>query len=712
MRILTTLVATLLFCLNVPAADKAHTKAELLLSAEAARPGDTVMAAVRLRSEPKWHTYWKNPGESGMATDIKWQLPVGVKAGDIRWPAPERLEAEGLTTFILHDEVMLLIPLQLAADLKPGPLELKAKVSWLECEQLCIPGDATVSATLNIANEARPSSSAALIVAAEKQLPSTEWTFGSPGSWEAESTNNTRNLLIAWNTKGAGADYDFIPYASDDFETGLKVERLRSADQPLRVTLRTQLKKSSANWPDKIGGLIVEKSGGRRTAYEVFLTPNSAAAAPGPAMPSAKPAKPFPAPGVLLAQLLAALVGGMLLNLMPCVLPILSLKVLTLVRQGGQEASVARRHSLFYLLGVVVSFWAVAALVIAGKLTSYGGQFQDVRFVVLITAMMTLIALNLFGVFEFTLPGGAINSASELASREGNSGAFFNGMLAVVLGASCVGPVMASAVGWAFTQSAAVILLIFTSLGIGLALPFVLLTFVPALRKFFPKPGAWMEKFKIALGFPMLGMAVWSFSIVIVHHGRRGALWLGVFLVALGLAAWVYGEFIQRGSKRRGLAWLVVLAAIGGGYGYALEYQLDWRHPAPLAVLQPSGTNAKADEIPWQPWSAEAVAQARAAGRPVLVDFTADWCLICQGNKASSIEIKSVREKLKAINAVTLIGDYTLKQPEITAELNRFDRAGVPLVLVYPKDASKPPQVLPAVLTPSIMLEALDAAAK
>jgi thiol:disulfide interchange protein DsbD len=413
----------------------------------------------------------------------------------------------------------------------------------------------------------------------------------------------------------------------------------------------------------------------------------------------------------LLVQLLAALGGGVILNLMPCVLPILSLKILSLVQLHGKEAAEGRRHSLIYMVGVLVSFWVIAGLVIAGRLASWGEQFQDSRFIIVITVLMTVIALNLFGVFEFVLPSSTVSSAAELASRQGNSGAFFNGVLAVVLGASCVAPLMAPAIGWAITQSPLVIGLVFTAIGMGLALPYVLLTFFPPLQKLLPRPGAWMEKFKIALGFPMLGMAGWSLSLLVGHHGQRGVLWVAVFLVMLGFAAWVYGEFIQRGSRRKWLAWLIVLFCAGGGYAYTLEVRIDWRHPV-VVTTEPGAVQNVPGGIEWMPWSHEAVAQAQASGRPVLVDFTADWCLTCLLNKKSSIEIDSVRKKLKELNFVTLIGDYTRKNPDITAELKRFERAGVPLVLVYSKDPSKAPQLLPAVLTPGIVLDALEQASK
>ncbi|MEY4386646.1 MAG: hypothetical protein RLY20_1929 [Verrucomicrobiota bacterium] len=718
MRILALLTTSVLLGLNALAATT-HTQAELLLSVESAKPGDTITAAVRLRSAPKWHIYWKNPGDSGMATAIKWQLPAGVTAGEILWPAPERLEAEGLTTFIFENETTLLIPLKLDAGLESGPLELKAKVSWLECFETCLPGDAIVTATLAVATETRPATAnAAIIEAAHGKLPKDGSMLGVSSTWEETTTNTTRNLLVEWKVKSAATEVDFFPDASDDFEVSLKPERLPV--DASRVALRLPVKKSAASWPENISGVVAQKVNGQKQTFEVTFMPTAAAVptAPHAATSVAGPAKSAPSaptqktsPGLVL-NLLLALLGGLILNLMPCVLPILSLKVLSIVNQHGAPASHARTHALVYTLGVLVSFWALAGLVIAGRLASWGEQFQDPRFVVIMTVLMTLVALNLFGLFEFVLPGGTTNKATELAGREGFSGAFFNGILAVVLGASCVAPVLAAAVGWAISQPPAVIVLAFSMIGLGLALPFVLLSFFPALQKMLPRPGAWMGKFKTAMGFPMLATAAWLLSQTADHFGNSGPLWVGLFLVFLALALWIYGEFNQRGSKRRGLAAIIAVVIAVAAYGWTLEKQLHWRNPPSIVTGVPTAATGASDSIAWQPWSAEAVAKARADGRPVLVDFTANWCLTCQLNKKTSLEIDPVRAKLKAVNAVTLIGDYTRKNPDITAELKRFERAGVPLVLVYPKDAAQPPELLPTVLTPDIVLKALDAAAK
>jgi len=362
---------------------------------------------------------------------------------------------------------------------------------------------------------------------------------------------------------------------------------------------------------------------------------------------------------------------------------------------------------------VLVSFLALAAVVIgvkaAGHHAGWGMQFGSPVFIVVLTTLITLVALNLFGVFEVTLGGSTLNAAGQLAAKQGASGAFFNGLLATALATPCTAPFLAPALGFAFAQSSSLIVLFFLFIGLGLAAPYVVLSWNPAWLKFLPKPGAWMEKFKVAMGFPMLLTAIWLFNLAAGNYGTN-VLWLGIFLVLIAFAAWIFGTFVQRGRTGRGIALIIVLILVIGGYAFALENQLHWREPV---VATSSGSlKTSSDGIDWQPWSPEAVTQARAAGKAILVDFTADWCLTCQVNKKIAIEVPSVRKKLKDLDAVTLVGDYTHFPDSITTELNHFGRAGVPLVLVYPKNSDVQPIVLPAVLTPGIVLNALDRAAK
>jgi thiol:disulfide interchange protein len=345
---------------------------------------------------------------------------------------------------------------------------------------------------------------------------------------------------------------------------------------------------------------------------------------------------------------------------------------------------------------VLVSFLALAGAVIAvksaGHKAGWGMQFGNTHFIVGLTILVVLVALNLFGVFEVTLSGRTMGAAGELASRHGAAGAFFNGILATVLATPCTAPFLSIALGFAFAQTTAIIILVFLAVGMGLALPYLVLSFQPSWLKFLPKPGAWMEKFKMLMGFPMLATGIWLFTLASGNTDKSGTLWFGLFLVVLALGVWIWGEFVQRGRKRRGLAAIVSILLVGGFGAYA--------------------ATRGSDQFEWQPWSNAAVAKAQSEGHPVLVDFTADWCLTCQVNKKVAIEVPSVRAKLKQIGAVNLVGDYTRLPDAITDELNRYNRAGVPLVLVFSPNTNASPIVLPEVLTPGIVVDALARAAK
>ncbi|HUC83607.1 MAG TPA: thioredoxin family protein, partial [Candidatus Acidoferrales bacterium] len=473
--------------------------------------------------------------------------------------------------------------------------------------------------------------------------------------------------------------------------------------------IRKLVKKFSGDWPKEISGTMVIEAGQARQGYDVKLpvaekpaTETAAAAASAP---------PPLAPPPLWQMLLYAFIGGLILNIMPCVLPVIALKILGFVNEARSEPRHVRRLGLFYTLGVLASFLVLAGTVIgfraAGRQAGWGMQFSSPVFIVCLTTLVLLVALNLFGVFEVALGGRALDTASSLASRSGAPGAFFNGVLATTLATPCTAPFLAPALGFAFAQTASVILLVFLMVGLGLSAPYLVLSWQPAWLKFLPKPGAWMEKFKIAMGFPMLATVVWLFNIAASSYGKN-VLWLGVFLVLVAFAAWVFGEFVQRGRRHKLAAACLTLLLLAGAYAFALEKELNWR--APVESDRAGGLKESADGIDWQPWSPEAVAAARAAGKPVLVDFTADWCLTCQVNKKTSIEVPSVRAKLKAEDAVALVGDYTHFPHAITAELKRFNRAGVPLVLVYPASTESPAIVLPSILTPGAVLSALNQA--
>ena len=693
-----------------------HTQAKLILSADTAKPGDTIWAGVDLKMEPGWHTYWKNPGAAGLATKVEWQLPPGVTAGQIQWPIPEKFPPIEVTTYGYTNEAMLLVPLMLATNLSTGPLDLKANVSWLECKEVCIPADQNIEATLKIGSNTKQTTDAVAIESWRKKLPdsvdvASNYWFARAW-WEKPADGEIRPLIIECGPTVRAVTFtydnpDFFPDASDQFE-------IRAATEQLAPTsLRKVVKKFSGEWPNEISGVITVQRSGGLTAFNVKLPIADNAPAGEIISPTAN--HPPTAPPQPLWKMLAfAFIGGLILNIMPCVLPVIALKILGFVSEARSEPRRVRNLGLIYALGVLVSFLALAGTVIgvkaAGHHAGWGMQFGSPVFIVCLTTLVTLVALNLFGVFEVSPGGRTLNAAGELASKHGAPGAFFNGLLATTLATPCTAPFLSGALGFAFAQGASIIVLIFLFAGLGLAAPYVLLSCNPAWLKFLPKPGAWMEKFKVAMGFPMLATVMWLLHVAASDYGR-GVFWLGIFLVVVAFAAWIFGEFVQRGRTRKTVAAMVALLLLIGGYAFALEKELDWREVMP-ATGATGSLKESVEGVDWQPWTPEAVAQARAAGHPVLVDFTADWCVTCQINKKIAIETPSVRAKLKEINAVALTGDYTHFPDAITAELNRYNQAGVPLVLVYPKEPDAPAIVLPQILTPGIVRDALDRAAR
>jgi thiol:disulfide interchange protein DsbD len=697
---------------QVPAA---ATRATLLLSAQAARPGDTVTAAIRLQMDSGWHTYWKNGGDSGGPTKVAWQLPPGVTAGEIQWPAPEKYEAEGLITYVYHDEAVLLVPLKLGAELRPGPLEIQAKVSWLECEKLCLPGQQDVAASLTIGEQTTPGTSSELIAAALKRLPKDGAVLNPRATWDGPGTADTRALWLEWTSPVTPERADFFPEAHEGFDVGTTVEPAGKNRLRLKVT------KFEGDWPARFNGLIQLVSSNGTEAFAMSV-PIQSAVSPG-ALPGAAPAavdaRGTPALGLML---LYAFIGGLILNIMPCVLPVIALKILGFVGQAKESPGRVRQLGLVYALGVLVSFLGLAALVIgvksAGQAAGWGMQFSSPQFTIAFAALVTLVALNLFGVFEVTLGGGVLSAAGELASRHGASGAFFNGVLATVLATPCTAPFLSVALGFAFSQSAAIVVAVFLTVGLGLAAPYVLLSWFPAWLKWLPRPGVWMEHFKIAMGFPMLATGLWLASLVTDHYGER-SWWLGIFLLFLALAAWIFGTFIQRGEKRKGLAGAFLFAVLALGYLWALEDRLQWRQPLdPKAAAGLTVKNAP-EGYAWERWSAEAVRQARTAGRPVVVDFTAKWCITCNSIVKPAFEREAVVAELKSRNVAALVADYSDYGADISAAMKEFNRAAVPLVVVFPAEAGKAPIVLPdpnPILGPgayaTVIVEALRAAAK
>ena len=704
-----------------------RTHVSLWTPLEVAVPGQTMTVGLHMRMEEGWHTYWKNPGEAGKSTEIAWTLPDGITAGEIQWPVPEKYNWSGLVNYVYHHETILLVPLKISPDMKPGPVTLQGKVDWLECEELCVPGRGEVSATVTIGVQEKPSAHQARLEAAKASLPRSGEGLDVRGWWDKEGDDGKRPVLLSWKKTSNATQFDFYPDGADTFMVQPAVELLPDASG--RVVARKVVETFDGTWPATVTGLIVERDDGGKLvashAVEVRVSANSAegpqgvrSAPAGAGGEGVTGAASGEAAGLTLFKALAlAFLGGMILNIMPCVLPVIALKILGFVNQSKETPGRVRVLGMIYALGVVCSFLVLALLVIgvkqAGSRASWGMQFGNPYFLVGITVLVMLVAMNLFGLFEVHLGSRTMGAASGLAARKGSGGAFFNGVLATALATPCTAPFLAPALGFALPQPAPVILLIFVAVALGLAAPYVVLSWNPSWLKYLPKPGPWMVRFKVAMGFPMLAAGIWLFSILERHYGQEGVLWIGLFLVSVAVAAWVFGEFVQRGVRRKAVAGALSVALLVGGYVVTMEGQLNWRDArAGASASNPRARGVEPGGIDWQPWSPEAVGKARREGRPVFVDFTADWCLTCKLNEKSSINIEPVREKLKAIDAVALLADNTLVLDEIAAELQKYGRAGVPLVLVYPKDGASPPMVLPAFLTPSIVIEALDKAAR
>jgi len=729
------------------------TTARLLVPVQTVRAGETFLAAVRLESQKDWHTYWRHGGDSGAPTTIDWQLPQGFTAGPIQWPAPERYTDSDLVTYVHHGTTFLLVPITVAPDAPQGPANLAATVRWLECKTLCVQAKADVRAQVTVGTESVPSPDAPTLEQARGKLPPPLPDGTASAAWDGPGSDSERALVLSWTAPDAPGQPDFFPDAAEAFEVSTATERPASA--PPTVVLRKKVRKWEGEWPTEIRGLLVRAEPGKvpSVAYEVRLPiasataqppaaargaaaavrgtdatsatfTNSRAAAPATLSSDAAPAAtatPRSGGMSLIGAIAFGFLGGLILNIMPCVLPVIALKILGFVRQSGSNPGQTRRLGLVYGFGVWFSFLVLAGVVVAVKkaagIASWGMQFGNPVFLVILTTLILLVALSLFGVFEINLGGGAMDAAGDLASKEGSAGAFFNGMLAVALATPCTAPFLAPALGYAFAANTPTVVTVFSAVAFGLAAPYVVLSWKPDWLRFLPKPGQWMVRFKVAMGFPMLATAVWLFALTANHFGDGGPLWLGLFLVLIALSAWVWGEFAQRGRRHASTAAVCAILLAGVAYAAILEGQLGWRSSreprnTPAPARNAAATAAAADEIPWQPWSREAVEAARNQRKVVFVDFTADWCLTCKLNERSSIDIESVRRKLRDLDAVALKGDHTRLPRAISEELQRFERAGVPLVLVYPRDPARPPAVLPEVLTPGIVLEALDQAAR
>ncbi len=641
------------------------------LIAETAEPeaGGALTLALRMTPDPGWHGYWKNPGDSGMETQVAWTLPTGVTAGRLAYPVPKRLVVAGLMNYVYGGEYAHLVQLNVPAGLAPGTmLPVRAKVDYLVCtEEICVPEQADVALNLRVGSGAKGRDAGAQMDNWRRALPR---PLGQPATFERRG--DLFRLAVPLPAATAVEDPYFFPLTDGALDYAAPQSITRAGD---RLIVEV---KAGPGAPDSVDGVLAIGDGSGLTI----------GARPGAVPPAGEPIAATAAAGSVLplfaAAFLGAILGGLILNIMPCVFPILSLKALSLARAGGEERG-ARREALAYTAGVVGVCLALGGALLAlragGAAAGWAFQLQDPRVILVLLLLVFAIALNLAGLFE--LP--ALGFGGDRADQGGAAGAFWTGALAAFVATPCTGPFMGAALGASLVLPTAAALLIFGGLGLGLALPFLLLGFVPALRRRLPKPGPWMARLRRLLSLPMFATAL-ALAWVLGRQAGIDAMTLGLAAtLLLGAALWWVGR--RQGGHR---AWLPLAPA-------ALAAAVI------VALLPPAGTApataATSGTLPSEAFSETRLAALQAEQRPVFVYFTADWCLTCKVNEKAAIERQDVADAFAARNVAVLVGDWTNGDPAIGRFLERHGRSGVPLYLYYPPGGAV--QVLPQLLTPS-----------
>jgi len=659
--------------------------ADLISEASAVAEGDRFYVGVRFEIDPHWHLYWKNPGSSGYGIAVDWDLPAGVKAGPLEWPTPERFEFDGFINYGYSDRVTLLVPIEVDTSLS-GEVDLKATVSWLACETACVPGSAELQLRLPRSKVSEPDpAQKAFFEDARGALP--EGWSGGPLIYEG-GEGGIRLQIPDREIEEAYFYAEAFGWVDTDATQVLTQEKGMSV---LTVPVL------EGELPPQLTGVLALDG----EAWEVGLAPAGAA--------SEMQVYGSGWEGKLLqwgfgGWLLLAFLGGVILNIMPCVLPVLSLKVFSLLKHAGQTRGQAFAYGLAYTLGVVLSFVVLAAALFAlrglGERIGWGFQLQNPAFVVTLTLLLFVFALNLIGVFEMGV--GLVGADSKVARRKDLLGSFGTGILAAVVGAPCVGPLVGGASGVALQADPLTGISVFAMLGFGMAFPFLLLSVFPKLAAYLPKPGAWMEAFKQAMGFVLFAVVVFLLWVVGQSGGVEGMVALLLALLLAALAAWIYGRWaaVSCPSQTRRRASVLALLLLG------LSLWGGARFVGQSYAAAVGGVSERSAEAFWQSWSKERVASELAAGRSVFVDFTASWCLICQVNKRTALRTAGTRELFEAHGIVPLEADWTRYDAAITDALESYGRSGVPLYLLHTPDGKT--EILPQNLTPAIVRKAVE----
>jgi thiol:disulfide interchange protein len=645
-----------------------HVRIELVAESDAPAPGSEVTLAFVSTPEPEWHGYWQNPGDAGIGTTLKWTLPAGVEAGALQFPVPERLLIAGLMNYVYEKPFTQLVTLKLPAGLTPGTaLPVRVTMDYLVCTlKICVPEKAELAINLRVGDGA---------ISADKRARFDQYRSAIPKPLGSEATYQVEGdrfrLGVPWPAEAAASDVYFFPITDGAVDYAAPQQAARDGD---RLVVETKAKGS----PGPIEGVLAV---GEHRGFVVRAVPGTVA--------PAKTAAAAATGDFWVTALLAfggAVLGGLLLNIMPCVFPILSLKALSLAK-ANEEGSGPRAEALAYTAGVVLVCLALGGLLLAlragGASLGWAFQLQDPRVILVLLLLVLGIALNLAGLFELSTP----RVAGKLAAS-GKGGAFMTGALAAFVATPCAGPFMASALGAALVLPWPAALAVFGGLGLGIALPFLLLGFIPALRRRLPRPGPWMDWFRKILSIPMFLTAIALAWVLGRQTGVDGMAWGLLIALALGIVLWGLGRRQARGLGS-GLAWIVAALITVAGV---------WL----ISRVPPPDAETKAAEF-GEPFSEARLAELRAQGRPVFAYFTADWCLTCKVNEKGVIETDAVRKALADGKVAVLVGDWTNGDAALGRFIERHNRAGVPLYLWY-KPGEDAPRVLPQILTQGEMV--------
>jgi thiol:disulfide interchange protein len=683
-------ITLLAACLTAATAEAAwsgtpRVTVELVSESDAIAPGKAFWIGLRQTIAPGWHTYWSNPGDSGESPQIDWALPAGFAAAEISWPNPERIRLGPAMSYGYSNEVTLPIQVTAPANLQPGTrVTLSGRASWLVCEKECIPEEAQVSLSLPVAGEPRPHPTGAPLIAQARQA------VPSPSPWPSSFTATPETVTFAIAARGLVpdriAEVWFYPTRWGAIDHAAPQQARVDARGITIEVARGQLPEATAAPIDGVLVLTERLDGGAvRQAFTLRAAPATAGSV-----------------AALLQAVTLALAGGILLNLMPCVLPVLSVKALGLIQHAAGGAPAMRRHGLAYAAGVLLSFAVVAGTLLAlragGERIGWGFQLQSPLVVTLLAYLLFAMGLALSGVFVI---GGRLTGVGQsLAGRSGYRGSFFTGALAAVAATPCTAPFMGAAVGFAVTQPWTTGLLVFEALGLGLALPYLLLTMIPAWRRFLPQPGAWMKRLEELLAFPLYASVAWLVWVLSQQAGPTAVAAALAGLVLIGLAAWLYQASRHARAAWRRVGLSAVAALVVGAVALG-----------PLAGTAP----ARAPAAPGgreEAFSPRRLAELRAQGRPVFVNVTAAWCITCLVNERVALRSDAVAEAFARKGVVVLKADWTSRDAVIAEMLGSFGRSGVPLYVLYAPTAvggpAEAPAVLPQILTEGAVIDAVN----